>query len=323
VLDKLEASPGVSSAGVVSRLPLLPGNSTRSLDIKGRPSAANDLAPDYLVASPAYFRSMGIRLLRGRMFTERDDANAPAVVIINAAMARHFWGAQNPIGQFVTAGLCGKENEWCEVVGVVDDIHQHNLAEGPRPAMYVPYARDPWPFLAIVVRTGGDPAAAASSVTGAVHAVDKDQPVYEIRAMRDVVETSFSPRRVRMLFVASFAGLALALVCTGIYGIVSYGVAQRTHEIGIRMALGAGRKDVLRLVIAQGLKLAVAGAAVGLALAAALSRLIAGMLFDVRPTDTASFAACLALVMSVAALASFLPARRATRVDPAASLRGE
>ncbi len=323
VLERLEASPGVSSAGVISRLPLLPGNSTRSLDIKGRPSAADDLAPDYLVASPDYFRSMGIRLLRGRMFTERDDAKAPAVVIVNAAMARHFWGAQNPIGQFVTAGACGKENEWCEVVGVVEDIHQHNLDEKPRPAMYVPYARDPWPFMAIVVRTATDPAAAASSVTGAVHAIDKDQPVYDIRAMHDVVETSFAPRRVRMLFVLSFAGLALILACIGIYGIVSYGVAQRTHEIGIRMALGAERRDVLRLVIAQGLKLAAAGAAAGLVLAAALSRLIAGMLFGVRPTDAASFAACLALVMGVAALASFLPARRATRVDPAASLRGE
>ncbi len=324
VLERLRAAPGVLSAGVISRLPLLPGNSTRSLDIKGRASNDNDLAPDYLVASPEYFRSMGIRLLRGRMFTDRDDARAPAVVLINTAMARHFWGQQDPIGQFVTAGLCAnKPNEWCEVVGVVDDIHQHNLEDRPQPAMYVPYARDPWPFFAIVVRAAADPAGAASSITAAVHSVDHDQPVYQIRAMSDVIETSVSSRRVRMLFVVSFASLALILACIGIYGIVSYGVAQRIHEIGIRMALGAGRKEVLALVIGHGLKHACAGAVAGLALAAALSRLIAGMLYEVRPTDAASFTACLALVVGISALASYLPARRAMRVDPARSLRGE
>ena len=323
VLDGLEALPGVSSAAVVSRLPLLPGNSTRSVDIKGRASSDSDAAPDYLVASPEYFRSLGIRLLRGRMFTEADDENAPPAVIVNSAMARRYWPGQNPVGQSVTVGLCGHKDEWCTVVGVVEDIHQHDLGESAQPAVYVPYARDPWPFMAVVMRTATEPAAASTALAGAVHSVDKDQVVYEIRTMGDVVATSFATRRVRMLFVVSFAALALALACIGIYGLVAYTVAQRGHEIGIRLALGAGKQDVLRLVIGQGLRLAVAGVAAGLILAAGLSRLLAAMLYSVHPTDAVSFAGAAILLAAVAALASYFPAWRATKVDPAISLRME
>ncbi len=323
VLDRLNTSPGIASAGVVSRLPLLPGNSTRSVEIKGRPSKDTDLAPDYLVASPAYFRSMGIRLIRGRMFTERDGLNSPPVVLINASMARYFWGTHDPIGQFVQAGACGKANEWCEVVGIVEDVRQHNLAETPRLAMYVPYARDPWPFLVMVARSAADPAAAASTVTGAVHAVDKDQAVFEVRTLTNVLERSLGPRRTRAWFVAAFAGLALALACIGIYGVASYNATQRAHEIGIRIALGAARADVLRLVIGQAIQLAGIGAVAGLMLAAALGRLISSMLFEIRPTDAATFAVCVAILLSVAALASYIPARRASRADPAVSLRAE
>jgi putative ABC transport system permease protein len=323
MLDSLEELPGVSSAAVVSRLPLLPGNSTRSVDIKGRTSSDSDIAPDYLVASPQYFRGMGIRLLRGRMFTAADGPDAPPVVIVNSAMARRFWPGQDPVGQSVTVGLCGPENQWCTVVGVVEDIHQHDLGESAQPAVYVPYARDPWPFMAVMMRTAAEPAAAATALAGAVHSVDKDQVVYEIRTMRDVVLNSFATRRVRMLFVVSFAVLALALACIGIYGLVAYTVAQRGHEIGIRMALGAGKRDVLRLVIRQGLRLAVAGVAAGLLLAAGLSRLLAAMLYNIRPTDAVSFAGAAILLAAVAALASYIPAWRATKLDPAISLRME
>lgn len=320
-IESITSLPGVGSAAVVSRLPLNPGSSTRSVDIKGRTSTQDDLAPDYLVISPDYFRSMGIRLLSGRAFTERDDASAPPVVIVSQSMARTFWPGRNPVGEFVTVGGCGKENEWCQVAGVVEDVRQHNLDRTPRPAVYVPYARDPWPFMAFVVRTRTDPAAAASAVQSAIHSVDRDQPLYGIRTMDEVVSASRSPRRVRMLLLSLFAALALSLACVGIYGVMAYLVAERTHEIGIRMALGADRKDVLSLIVGQGLKLAVAGVAAGLLLAAGLSRFLSTVLYGVGTTDAPTFAGVAALLVTLAAAASYLPAWRATRVDPVTSLR--
>ena len=322
-LESIAALPGVGSAAVVSRLPLNPGNSTRSVDIKGRTSTQDDPAPDYLVISPDYFRGMGIRLLSGRAFTERDDAGAPPVVIVNQAMARVFWPGRNPVGEFVMVGGCGNENDWCQVVGVVEDVHQHHLDQAPRPAVYVPYARDPWPFMVFVVRTSTEPAAAASAVQSAIHSVDRDQPLYGVRTMEEVVSLSRSPRRVRMLLLSLFAGLALALACVGIYGVMAYLVAQRAHEIGIRMALGADRKAVLGLIVGQGLKLSLAGVAAGLLLAAGLSRFLSTVLYGVGTTDAPTFIGVAALLLALAAAASYLPAWRASRVDPVTALRAE
>ncbi len=322
-LESIAGLPGVGSAAVVSRLPLNPGNSTRSVDIKGRTSTQDDPAPDYLVTSPDYFRAMGIRLLSGRAFTERDDASAPPVILVNQSMARVFWPGRNPVGEFVTVGGCGKENEWCQVVGVVEDVHQHNLDQSPRPAVYVPYARDPWPFMVFVVRTSTEPAAAASAVQSAIHSIDRDQPLYGVRSMEEVVSASRSPRRLRMLLLSLFAALALALACVGIYGVMAYLVAQRAHEIGIRMALGADRKDVLGLIVGQGLKLSLAGVAAGLLLAAGLSRFLSTVLYGVGTTDAPTFAGVAALLIALAAAASYLPAWRASRVDPVTALRAE
>jgi len=322
-LESIAALPGVGSAAVVSRLPLNPGNSTRSVDIKGRTSTPDDPAPDYLVTSPDYFRAMGIRLLRGRAFTERDDASAPPVVLVNQSMARVFWPGRNPVGDFVMVGGCGNENDWCQVVGVVEDVHQHNLDQTPRPAVYVPYARDPWPFMVFVVRTSTEPAAAASAVQSAIHSIDRDQPLYGVRSMEEVVSASRSPRRVRMLLLSLFAALALALACVGIYGVMAYLVAQRAHEIGIRMALGADRKDVLGLIVGQGLKLSLAGVAAGLLLAAGLSRFLSTVLYGVGTTDAPTFVGVAALLIALAAAASYLPAWRASRVDPVTALRAE
>ena len=320
-LENIASLPGVAAAGVVSRLPLNPGNSTRSVDIKGRTSTQDDPAPDYLVASPGYFKSLGIRLLSGRPFSERDNAAAPAVVIVSQSMARYFWPGRNPIGGFVTVGGCGKENEWCQVVGVVEDVHQHKLDQTPRPAVYVPYVRDPWPFMAFVVRTGTDPAAAASSVQSAIHSVDKDQPLFDVRTMSEVLSLSRSPRRVRMILLSLFAGLALALACVGIYGVMAYLVAERTQEIGIRMALGADRRNVLGLIVRHGLKVTLAGVVAGLLLAAGLSRFLSTVLYGVGTTDAPTFAGVAVLLVALAAAASTLPAWRATRVDPVRSLR--
>jgi putative ABC transport system permease protein len=322
-IESIAALPGVSSAAVVSRLPLNPGNSTRSVDLKGRTSTENDPAPDYLVISPEYFSSMGIQLLSGRGFTERDDASGPPVVIVSRSMARYFWPGRNPIGEFVTVGGCGKENEWCQVVGVVEDVHQHKLDQTPRPAVYVPYARDPWPFLVFVVRTRTEPAAVASAVQSAIHSIDRDQPIYGVRTMEEVVSLSRSPRRVGMLLLSLFAALALVLACVGIYGVISYQVAQRAHEIGIRMALGADRRNVLGLIVGHGLRLAVGGVAAGLVLAAGLSRFLSTVLYGVGTTDALTFAGVAALLVGVAVAASTLPAWRATRVDPVSSLRAQ
>ncbi|HEY2015641.1 MAG TPA: ABC transporter permease [Bryobacteraceae bacterium] len=324
VLDRMTTTPGVASAAVISRLPLNPGNSTRNLDIKGRVTPpGGELGPDYLVVSPDYFRAMSIPVLRGRAFTERDDPLSAPVVIVNQAAARHFWPGQDPVGQFVTVGACGNENQWCQVVGVVDDVRQHGLDRDARPAVFVPYARDPWPFMAFVVRTELEPGSLASAMEGAVHAIDREQPVYNVRAMRDIVSQSLSPRKLRMLLIGSFACLALILACVGIYGVMAYSVVQRMQEIGIRIALGAGRGDVLRVVVGHALKLALAGVAAGAILSLVLTRFLSGMLYGIQPTDAATFAGVSALLVVTALVASSVPALRAARVDPLASLRAQ
>jgi putative ABC transport system permease protein len=266
---------------------------------------------------------MGIRLLNGRTFTERDNASAPAVVIVSESTARYFWPGRSPIGGFVMVGGCGQENEWCQVVGVVQDVRQHNLDQKPRPAIYVPYARDPWPFMAFVVRTRIPAAAASSGVQGAIHSIDKDEPLYGISTMDEVVSASRSPRRARTLLLSLFAALALALASVGIYGVMAYLVAERRQEIGIRMALGARKRDVLNLVVGQGLKLAIAGVAAGLILAAGLARFMASILYSVGTTDALTFAGVSVLLIAMALAASTIPAWRATRVDPVTSLRAQ
>ncbi len=323
-LERIAAEPGIESAAAISRLPLNPGNSTRSIDVKGRTHPAEgDVSPDYLVVSPAYFRTMDIRLTKGRTFTERDDAKAAPVVIVSEATARHFWPGQDPVGQFVQVGACGNEKDWCEVVGVVEDIHQHNLDGTARPAVYVPYARDPWPFMAFVVRTRTVPQSAASAVEAAIRWVDKDEPVYNVRTMEEVVSGSLSPRRTRTALLGLFALLALALACVGIYGVMAYSVAQRAHEIGIRVALGADRTHVLGLVVRQTLGLCLTGLCAGVLLSLALTRFLSNLLYGVQATDMATFLGTSILLILMALLASSIPAWRALRVDPMVSLRAQ
>ncbi len=326
VLERANAIPGVSGSAAISRLPLSPGNSTRSVDVKGRATPPDGgISPDYLVVTPEYFRVMGIRLAKGRFFTERDDAQATPVVMINQAMARLVWPGEDALGQMITVGVCtnGKTNEWCEVVGIVDDVHQHGLDQKARPAVYIPYARDPWPMMAFVVRTRTEPGAAASALEAAIHDVDRNQAVYNVRPMNEVVSVSLSPRRLKMLLIGLFALLALGLACAGIYGVMAYTVVQRTQEIGIRMALGAGRSDVLRLIGGQALRLSLAGMAAGALLSFALTRFLGSMLYGVKPTDAATFAGVSTLLIATALTASLLPAVKATRVDPVTSLRAQ
>jgi predicted permease len=322
VLDRANSLPGIEFAAAISRLPLNPGSSTRSLDIQGRTPGKDDLSPDYLVASPAYFQTMGIPLRSGRAFTDRDSEIAAPVAIVTQATAEYFWPGRDPLGQHVRISN-GSEGPWSEVVGVVGDIRQHHLERNPRPALYVPYAQDPWPFVAVVVRTKVDPASAASSVQAAIHAVDPDEPLYDVRTMKEVESVSVSPQRLQLVLLGLFAILALTLACTGIYGVMAYSVAQRTREIGVRMALGAQARDVIAMVVGEGLRMALLGAATGLLGSVFLMGVLSGLLFGVTARDPLTFCGVAAILIGVALLACYIPARRATVLDPLVALRYE
>jgi putative ABC transport system permease protein len=322
-LERVDSLPGIASASAISRLPLNPGNSSRSVEIEGRTAPpSGDIAPDYLVVTADYFQTLGVPLLAGRTFTDRDDANALPVAIVSEATARHFWPGQDVIGKHFR-GACGDDKTWCQVVGVVGDIKQHHLEQASKLAVYVPFLQDPWAFFALVVRTKLEPASAASAVEGAIHSVDADEPVYNVRSMRDVEAASLSPQRLQIALIGLFAALALILACMGIYGVMAYSVAQRTSEIGVRMALGAQTGNVLGLVLGEGLRLALLGAAIGLAGSFFAARLLSGMLFGVTPSDPFTFASVAVVLVAVAMVACYVPARRATRVDPLVALRYE
>jgi putative ABC transport system permease protein len=234
-------------------------------------------------------------------------------------MARHFWPNQDPVGQSIKVDRF----DWSTVVGVVADVTQQRLDKAPQPAMYVPYAQDSWPALAIVIRTGMDPANIASAAIGAIHEVDKDEPVYNVRTMQEVVASSVQIRRFRTLLLGLFAVLALTLAAIGTYGVMAYAVAERRHEIGIRLALGAQPKNVRALVIREGLLVAGYGILAGIVVSLELTRFLSGILYGVKATDAFSFGAALLLLLAAALLASYIPARRAMRTDPAHILRDQ
>jgi putative ABC transport system permease protein len=324
MLTNVEALPGVQSACAGTRLPLNGSGSTRSIQIGGRSyssaSPAESVEPNYSVISPDFFKVLRIPIAEGRAFTQADDARAPGILIINRTMAKTYWPNEDPIGKRVKIG---QGNNWLEVVGVVGDVRQHQLGEPPKPMMYAPYAQDPWPFIDVAVRTVPEPASLASTVEHAIASLDKDEPVYNVRTMEEVVSQSVSNRRFDTFLLALFAALALFLTSIGIYGVISFAVTQRTHEIGIRMALGAEREGVQKLVIKQGMKLALRGVAVGIIGAQGLTRFLSSLLYGVKPTDPPTFVAVSLVLTGAALVACYLPARRATKVDPMVALRHE
>lgn len=314
-LGRISALPGVDSAAVVSHLPLNPGGVNRSIEIFGRTAPpSGDVSPDYLAISPDYFRTMGIPVINGRPFNEHDDTkNIPPSVIVSKSLANHFWPGQDAVGKSVKIGPC---KDWCQVVGVVGDVQQHHLGEPPLPSVYVAYPQDPWQSVAIAVRTGSDPLNMTSEVESAIHAIDKDQPVYKVMSMRQVVDASISSQRGMLMLLGAFALVAFVLAGTGIYGVMAYSVAQRSHDIGLRMAVGAQRSDVLRLVLIQALYLALVGIGAGLLLSAGLLRLTSNVLSGLQAADAITFLMVAAGLILVALLASYVPAIRAMRVDP-------
>jgi len=321
VISRIQAIPGVQSAGAISRLPLTPGNSSRSLNIEGHAEPSDGVNADYRVISPGYFRSMGIGLVNGREVDDSDNKPSSSVVMINETMARLFWPNEKALGQRVR--IDGVENPWLEIVGIVRDVKHFGLESKSKPEIYVPYFTDPWPFMTIVVRSNSNFAGLSSAIRNEVWSVDKDIPIPDIRTMDQLLSTSVSRPRFNMILLGIFAVIALVLSAVGVYGVMSYSVVQRTQEIGIRMALGADKSDVLKVVVAQGIRLLLVGIGLGLVASIALTRVLSTMLFGVSPTDPATFALISMLLTIVALAACIVPARRAIKVDPIVALRYE
>jgi len=326
-LRKIEALPGVESAGMITFLPLSFNGMNFSFAVEGQPSASDIKLPFALfrVVSPDYFRAMGIPLRRGRFFDSRDSADAPPAVVVNRRLAEQYWPGEDAIGKRIKIGPVDSPNAWLTVVGVVSDTRQTGLYE-QKLEFYVPYAQERRSFMAprdLVVRTKSDPALIAAAVRRAVWSVDKDQPVSNVRTLDQVFSAAISQERFQALMLGLFAALALLLACVGLYGVISYAVVLRTHEIGVRMALGAQPVDVLRLVIRQGMTLTLAGLIVGIVAGTFVTRVLTDMLFGVTPRDPLTFAGVPVLLLLVALLACYIPARRATRIDPLSALRAE
>jgi putative ABC transport system permease protein len=274
------------------------------------------------IITPGYLHTMRIPLVRGRDFTDADRQGAPAVALVSEAMAKRLWPNEDPIGQRMTIAFFPDAVR--EVVGIVRDVKEHELAAAGTASMYFPIAQVPWRMAAIVVRTRlTAPEALSASVAGAVRAIDPDQPVVDMMPMEMVVARSMADRQFTMYLLAAFAGFALVLAAIGLYSVLAYGVRRRVREIGIRMALGAGARGVVRMVVADALRPTLIGIGVGLAAAVAIRRVMASLLFGVNPGDPATFAAVAALLLVVALAASALPAYSAARIDPNLALRDE
>jgi putative ABC transport system permease protein len=321
--ERLEALPGVQAVGGAVNLPLNASGYGigRSYIPEGRPLTVDE-AKDamYSTITGDYFRALQIPLIAGRTFELRDNADAAKVVIVNETIAkRHFASPAEAIGKRIS--IWRDEKFPREIIGVVGDTKTSSLIGESGAQTYVPHAQDhQWNFMGLVIRTAGDPAAFATTLRREVQAIDKDQPVYNVRTMHEVVMNSIGTRRVSMQLFAVFACAALLLAALGIYGVLAYSVTQRTQEIGLRMALGAQRSDVLGLVIRQGMSLSVIGVIVGLAGAFALTRVIGNLLYGVTATDPATFVAIPLVLLFVALLACYLPAHRAARLDPTRAL---
>jgi putative ABC transport system permease protein len=325
-LEQIKTLPGVESAGAVQDLPFRFNEMSFPVTLEGQPAqpAAQQPKAVYRAVTDGYFGTLGIPLLKGRLFTAQDDQNTMPVVIINQAMASRFWPDEDALGKRLRFGE--PDDPAYAIVGVVGDIKHMGLDADEGAVIYQPHAQKRFAWLrwmTLVVRSNEEPMSLAAAVRSRIQEVDKDQPVYNIATMEQLLTKSIAQPRFSTLLLGVFALLALALTAIGVYGVVSYAVAQRTREIGIRMALGAQVRDVLRLVIGQGLKLVLIGVALGLAGAGALTQAMKSLLFGVSATDPAIFALISVLLTGVALLACYLPARRAAKIDPMAALRYE
>lgn len=328
LIERLSTLPGVKSATVAYDHPLA-SNWVDSFEIEGRPVSAENRSQsaNFITVGPEYFDTVDVKLAAGRRFTAFDDVNHPGVVLINESFARHYFPNENPLGLKLKLGPAriwrGERLTSFEIVGIVRDVKLAGLEAPSEPAYYVSASQLPLEDMTILVRTATDPASIVSGVRQAVWSIDPNQPISNVSTLEKVVDDSIAQRRLNMLLMGLFGGLALLLSAVGIYGLLSHAVTQRTQEMGIRMALGAQVGDVLKLVLRQGMLLALTGEAIGLIAAFALTRLIRGLLFGVTPNDAMTFVAVVGVLTIVAFLACYIPARRATKVDPLIALRYE
>jgi putative ABC transport system permease protein len=325
-LTRVSALPGVRSAAITHALPIGGGQQWgTNFYVADKPIPQRGQFPDmeFTPISANYFEAMGIQLLRGRWFNSADAATSSPVTVINEALARRIWPGEDPLGKRLKRGLPESDTPWLEVVGVVADVKVYGVEFDTPMQTYVPLAQLPPPSFWLTVRTVGDPLQSVAAVERAIHSIDKDLPVFAIQSMDQVLGRSRAQRLLTLTLMVSFAALALLLAVVGIYGVISYSVKQRTHELGIRIALGAQRGDVLKLILTQGMKLALIGMVIGLGAALALTRWMETLLFGVRPTDPVTFGVIAVVLLSVALLACWIPARRATKVDPLIALRTE
>ncbi len=339
LLDKIKALPGVESAGAVSHLPLSGSYTSGTTAVE---SAENQeglqtfrglpyIEADRRRASPEYFQALGIALKEGRLFTEADNETAMPVAVVDDSFQHRFWPNGSAVGKRFVAAFNNGNIKWGQIVGVVshirhygiDQVKQFGLGQEGREQVYFPQLQRPSNQMYLAIKTTTDPLSVASAVRSAVSSLDPEQPIYEVRDMDQLVKSSLSQRQLNMILFAAFSAIALVLAAVGIYGVMSYSVTQRTHEIGIRMALGAQQSSVLSLVVRQGMTLALAGVAIGLGFAIALTRLMSSLLFGVSPTDPITFFTIAVILTGVALVACFVPARRATKVDPMVALRYE
>ena len=326
LLVRLHAQPGLRDSALAAPLPMdRQGEATFAFSIVGDPPLppGKSQTADYATVSPDYFRMMRIPLLKGRFFSEQDSPSSPEVAIISQTLVRRYFPNQDPLGRQMRFGFPPNSNVSREIVGIVGDVRDVALSRKPEPMMYVPFAQAPLYGGEVIVRSSLNPSSVATGIRQAVYSIDKNLPVTDIESLNDVLGQSISQERFRTFLLGSFSAIALVLAAVGIFGVISYSASQRTHEIGVRIALGAERRDVLRLLLGQGAKLALLGLGSGIVAAFLLTRLMSSLLYGVSPTDPVTFACVTIILLSVALTACYIPARRAMRVDPMVALRHE
>ncbi len=324
LVDKVRAVPGILSAGMISNVPLSHPEPLK-LRIEGRPSLTDSEAPiaDVYWASPDYFRVLKIPLKRGRFFSDQDGVGQPPAAIVSESLVRSHFMNSEPIGQRIQLGPRQEHGPWFTIVGIVGDVRNNALDREPDEAVYIPQSADPFHYTRLLARTAGDPMNFEKAVRSAIREIDPLQAVFHIQPMDDYVTAFLSGRSFTLTLISLFSAMALLLAAVGIYGVVSYTVGLRTREVGIRMALGAERLTIVKMILRDVLMLLTGGLAVGYLCALALTRFLSHLLFEVRPTDIATSAGVAVLLSAVALLASYLPAHRAATVDPSQALRSE